>query len=167
MGRRGSQSTHYSNMLDLRTLKKIKVGFPGSASGKEPACQCRRHKRPGFGPWIGKIPWRRAWQPYVINHDFTDEDTETQRDKATWPRSHSRQRKVPALSLCESFPFYHITSLHTAIGRHSRVRPRVQREGESCIQLKSGLQFHMSGRCGSECRQGLLLWPEGPWRPQL
>ena len=34
-------------------------GFPGSASGKEPACQCRGCKRLGFHPWIGKIPWRR------------------------------------------------------------------------------------------------------------
>ena len=33
-------------------------GFPGSARGKEPACQCRGH---GFDPWIGKILWRR-WQ---------------------------------------------------------------------------------------------------------
>ena len=31
-------------------------------SGKEPACQCRKHKRRGFDPWVGKIPWRRAWQ---------------------------------------------------------------------------------------------------------
>ena len=38
-------------------------GFPGGASGKEPACQCRRYKRNRFGPWVGKIPWRRAWQP--------------------------------------------------------------------------------------------------------
>ena len=37
--------------------------FPGSASGKEPACQCRRQKRLRFNPWVGKIPWRRAWQP--------------------------------------------------------------------------------------------------------
>ena len=29
-------------------------------SGKEPACQCRRGKRGGFDPWVGKIPWRRA-----------------------------------------------------------------------------------------------------------
>ena len=21
-----------------------------------------RHKRHGFDPWVGKIPWRRAWQ---------------------------------------------------------------------------------------------------------
>ena len=28
--------------------------------GNEPACQCRRC---GFNPWVGKIPWRRKWQP--------------------------------------------------------------------------------------------------------
>ena len=31
-------------------------GFPGGASGKEPTCQCRRWKRLGFNPWVGKIP---------------------------------------------------------------------------------------------------------------
>ena len=36
--------------------------FPGGASGKELACQCRRCKRPGFSPWVGKIPLSRAWQ---------------------------------------------------------------------------------------------------------
>ena len=35
----------------------INLGFPGDASGKEPGCQCRRHKRHGFNPWVGKIPW--------------------------------------------------------------------------------------------------------------
>ena len=38
-------------------------GFPDGASGKEPTCQCRRHKRFRFDPWIQKIPWRRKWQP--------------------------------------------------------------------------------------------------------
>ena len=37
-------------------------GFPGGANGKEPACQCRRYKRCGLDPWVGKIPWRRAQQ---------------------------------------------------------------------------------------------------------
>ena len=39
-------------------------GFPDGASGKEPACECRRHKRHRFDPWVEKIPWRRAWQIY-------------------------------------------------------------------------------------------------------
>ena len=32
-------------------------------SGKETACQCRRHKRHGFHPLVQKILWRRKWQP--------------------------------------------------------------------------------------------------------
>ena len=32
------------------------MGFWGGAGGKEPACQCRRHKRLGLDPWVGKIP---------------------------------------------------------------------------------------------------------------
>ena len=26
-------------------------------------CCVLRYKRSGFSPWVGKIPWRRAWQP--------------------------------------------------------------------------------------------------------
>ena len=41
-------------------------GFPGEGSGKDPTCQCRRHKRRGFDPWIGKILWRRKWQTVSV-----------------------------------------------------------------------------------------------------
>ena len=34
----------------------------GGVSGEKPACQCGRHKRCRFDPWVRKIPWRRAWQ---------------------------------------------------------------------------------------------------------
>ena len=30
---------------------------------KKSVCQCRRHR---FYPWIGKIPWRREWQPTPV-----------------------------------------------------------------------------------------------------
>ena len=42
------------------------LGFPGGTSGKEPASQCRRHKRCGLNPWIRKIPWRWEWQPTPV-----------------------------------------------------------------------------------------------------
>ena len=42
------------------------MGFPDGTSGKESTCQCRGHKRHGFDPWVGKIPWRRAWQPTPV-----------------------------------------------------------------------------------------------------
>ena len=40
--------------------------FPRWHSSKESACQCRRHKRCGFDPWVRKIPWRRKWQPTTV-----------------------------------------------------------------------------------------------------
>ena len=42
------------------------MGFPGGASSKELTCQCRRHKRREFDPWVGKMPWRRKWQPTPV-----------------------------------------------------------------------------------------------------
>ena len=41
-------------------------GILDDTSGKEPACQCRRHKRCSFDPWAGKIPWRKLWQPTPV-----------------------------------------------------------------------------------------------------
>ena len=45
---------------------EISLGFSGDASGKEYTCQCRRLKRCGFDPWVGKIPWKRAQQPTPV-----------------------------------------------------------------------------------------------------
>ena len=38
-------------------------GFPGGATGKEPACQCRRCKRCGFDPSVGEIPGGGSGNP--------------------------------------------------------------------------------------------------------
>ena len=41
----------------------LRIRLPGLSwwlSGKESACQCRRHR---FDPWVGKMPERRKWQP--------------------------------------------------------------------------------------------------------
>ena len=51
-------------------------GFPGSTSGKEPACHCRKHKRWGFDPWVREIPWRRPLQPTPVF--FPGESPKTQ-----------------------------------------------------------------------------------------
>ena len=32
------------------------TGFPGGAVVKNPPAKCRRCKKPGFDPWVGKIP---------------------------------------------------------------------------------------------------------------
>ena len=37
--------------------------FPSGSEGKSVYLQC---ERPGFHPWVGKIPWRRKWQPTPV-----------------------------------------------------------------------------------------------------
>ena len=40
--------------------------YTAGTSGKKPTYQCRRCKRYRFYHWVGKIPWRRAWQPTPV-----------------------------------------------------------------------------------------------------
>ena len=42
------------------------MGFPGGISGKEPTYQMKETHETLFDPWVGKIPWRRAWQPTPV-----------------------------------------------------------------------------------------------------
>ena len=44
----------------------ISRGFPGHTSDKETAYQFMLHKTCRFDPWVGKIPWRRTWQPTPV-----------------------------------------------------------------------------------------------------
>ena len=43
---------------------RFQKGLPRWCSGKESTCWCRRCR---FNPWLGKIPWRRKWQPTPVN----------------------------------------------------------------------------------------------------
>ena len=36
------------------------VYFPGGTRGKEPSCQCKRHKRHRFDPWGGEGPLKEG-----------------------------------------------------------------------------------------------------------
>ena len=41
-------------------------GLPRWCTGEESSGQCRRRKRLRLDPLVGKIPWRRAWQPTPV-----------------------------------------------------------------------------------------------------
>ena len=52
-------STHIKGICCL-------MGLPRWCKGEESAWQCRRYKRCKFHPWVGKIHWRRKWQPTPV-----------------------------------------------------------------------------------------------------
>ena len=110
------QSTwSFSSCLMNQRINLLKMGFPGGAGGKEASCQCRRHKRCGFSPCVGKIPWRKKWQPTPV---FLPGDSQgwgsmglqstgSQRVGCTEATAHTTHRKVSdwCSTWCSAFTY--------------------------------------------------------------
>ena len=95
------QSTwSFSSCLMNQRINLLKMGFPGGASGREPNCQCRRHRRCGFSPCVGKSPWRKSGSPLQDPCLETPKDGGARGLQSTGPRrvgraeaaAHSTQR---------------------------------------------------------------------------
>ena len=81
-----SNAPRLSYMASWSPCWALHLAFPGGACGKELACQFRRCRRPRFDPWVGKIPWYRAWQPSPV---FLPGESHGQRSLARYgPQSH-------------------------------------------------------------------------------
>ena len=71
----------------------IKWGFPvGSVAKNPPARRC------GFYPWVGKIPWRRAWQPTPV---FLPGKSHRQRSLVGYSPWGLKESKTKQLSMHE------------------------------------------------------------------
>ena len=55
----------FSKIEDQAYLTKVIKGFPSGSVVKNPPA-VRELRRHGFDPWVGKTPWRRAWQPTPV-----------------------------------------------------------------------------------------------------
>ena len=71
-------------------------------------CQWRVHlqcRRPGFNPWVGKIPWRRKWQPTPV---LLPGKSHGQRSLAGYsPWGHKESDTIERLTLSLHFSQYH------------------------------------------------------------
>ena len=64
--------------------------FPRCRSGKESICPCRRCKRLGFDPWVGKISWGRKWQPTPVFLPGKSHGHRSRASYSSWTRAFSR-----------------------------------------------------------------------------
>ena len=86
-------------------------------SGEESACQCRRLKRHQFDPWLGKIPWRRKWQPtpVFLSGKFHGERNlagfmGSQRDRQNWATEHAHTKTNKWANNIQHFPQFDLFS---------------------------------------------------------
>ena len=92
----------------------IHTKFPGFPAWNSKASLAQMIKnlpamgRPGFYPWVGKIPWKRAWQPTPVflpgESPRTEEpgrlqSTESQRVEHDWATKHSTNQ-ISSRTLC-------------------------------------------------------------------
>ena len=83
----------------LRYDKKMSLGFPGGTGAKEPTCPCKRHKRWGFDPWLGRCPGEGNGKPfqYFCLENLLDRGVQwatVHRDAKSWTwlkRQHARE----------------------------------------------------------------------------
>ena len=70
------------------------LGFPSSSVGKECTCNAGDTGAVGFDPWVGKIPWRRAWQSIPV---FLPGESQGQRSLAGYsPWGHTESDMTKA-----------------------------------------------------------------------
>ena len=96
----GNCSTQVELPLGMRNLpgpQKESVPSQVAPVVKEPTCQCRRHKRLGFDPWVGKIPWRRARQPTPV---FLPRECHGQRSLVGYSLQGHKESDMTAVTLC-------------------------------------------------------------------
>ena len=73
--------------ISFNVYMYLTVGFPGGSDGRESACNAGT---PRFDPWLGKIAWRRAWQPMPV---FLPTESHGQRSLVGYhPWGHKRVR---------------------------------------------------------------------------
>ena len=116
---------HHSICLYLSIY--LSGGFPGGASGKNPPAN-GGNSRCGFNPWVGKIPWRRAWQPtpVFLLEEFQRQRSLVHRVTNSWTRlkqlsMYVCRRLSVYLSICHlPSTFLHLEgSTSTWFGGHS------------------------------------------------
>ena len=95
-----------------RCLTVLVICFCCGTSGKEPTCQCKRHKRHGFNPWLGRCPGEGHGKPLQVSC------LENPMERGVWwaivhgvTKSRTRLKGQHTHTCC----FWHISVLHLSL----------------------------------------------------
>ena len=108
-------------------------GFPGVQMVKHlPAIQ-----EPGFEPWVGKIPWRREWQPIPI---FLPGEFHGQRSLAGYSPG-GRQESDTNKGLTHTIMTWHEGSTYCWESNLPNLASQVFRDVLDLLSLETGLEI--------------------------
>ena len=110
-------------------LNLFKSSFPGSSVGIHP-CPIRSHRRPGFDPWVRKIPEGRKWHPLHCSCLENPMDGD-----AWWPTAHGVSQSWTGLKWLRMHTQEH---LEKAMATHS----------SSCLESSMDREAWRATVCG-------------------
>ena len=70
------------------------MGFPGGSDSKA----SEQRGGPGFDPWVGKIPWKRKWQPTPVLLSGKSHGRRSLAGYSPWGRNESAMTEQLSLS---------------------------------------------------------------------
>ena len=90
------------------------MGFPGGLDSKESAFNVRRLR---LDPWVGKIPWRRDWQPTPV---FLPRESHGQRSLVGYsPQGHKELDTTEQLHFhLHSIVYKYLIFIHSSVDGH-------------------------------------------------
>ena len=93
----------------VRSLFWAPGDFPDGSVGKESAMQ--ETQEMGFHPWVGKIPWRRKWQPSIFAWEISWaeepgrlQSVESEGSDTIWQLTHHKHHQVAKECRQDPFP---------------------------------------------------------------
>jgi len=86
--------------------------IPWWLSGKESACQYRRHK---FDPCVRKIPWRRKWQPIPLFLPVKSHGQRSLVGYSPWGHKRTGHDLVTKQQQCSIVYMYYIFFIHASV----------------------------------------------------
>ena len=92
----GKKQTKYLVLQSSLLWSGEGTPFASGTNGEELACQCRRHKRCRFGPWVGEILSGRKWQPTPV---FLPGESHGQRSLVGYSPWDRKELDVPQATL--------------------------------------------------------------------
>ena len=100
------------------------------------------HKRCGSSPWVGKIPWRRAWQPTLVflpeeshgQRRLAGYSTESQRVRHNWSNvAHTHMRNIKSSLYCLSLNILSWISIAFVLQKKLKLLNRKEKQGNKFL----------------------------------
>ena len=138
-----SHGLAHTDQIARQSSAQLEAFLAAQTVKDPPAC-----RRPRFDPWVGEIPWRRAWQPTTV---FLPGESHGQRSlvgRSPWGRKESdmTERIRARMRACTH------THAHMHAHVHAHTHEHTCTHAHTCTRAHTCMHTHMHARAHRHTR---------------